>query len=78
MVDIRTTAHSIESGLVTFGRRVAVASGALAALVSLLADAPVWVASARGGATVLAVLLILRIATPFLRAGDIGCPRQEE
>jgi hypothetical protein len=79
VVDTRTTAHSLESDLATLGRRVAVGAGALAALVSLLVDAPVWVASARGAATLLAVLFVLRIATPFLGAqrADVPEPRDD-
>jgi type IV secretory pathway TrbD component len=78
VVDTRTTALSVENGLTTFGRRVAVASGALAAIVSLLVDAPVWVASARGAATVLAVLLILRMATPFLGEGETATAEESD
>jgi len=78
VVDTRTTAHSLGRDLVALGRRTAVAAGALAALVSLLVDAPVWVASARGAATVLAVLLVLRVATPFLEAGDEAGPGEDD
>jgi hypothetical protein len=66
MVDRAITAHSIERGLAALGRRIAVAAGALAALVSLLVDAPVWVASARGGVTAICVLLVVRVASAFL------------
>jgi len=77
VVDTRITAHSLEGDLASSGRRVAVAAGALAALVSLLVDAPVWVASARGAATLLAVLFILRIATPFLGAESPVAPEED-
>ena len=47
------------------------ASGALAALVSLLVDAPVWVASARGAGTALVVLIVVRMASQaFERQAD--------
>lgn len=53
MVD---TSHAA-SGLITvwtdLGRRLAVVAGLCAALVSLIADCPLWVASARGAVTTL-------------------------
>jgi hypothetical protein len=72
MVDRGITAHPVASGLAALGRRVAVASGALAALVSLLVDAPPWVASARGAATALAVLVTVRVASAILGRGEGG------
>lgn len=68
MVDTGT-AQSVGSGLSALGRRVAVGSGALIALVSLLVDAPVWVASLRGAATAVAGLLVVRIASATLERG---------
>ena len=48
------------------GRRLAVISGALVALASLLVDAPVWVSSARGAATTVAILLVVKVASGYL------------
>ena len=53
------------------GRRLAVISGALVALTSLLVDAPVWVASGRGAVTTVAILLTVKVASGYLsRAGS--------
>lgn len=71
MADTESTAQSVGLGLASLGRRVAVGSGALVALVSLLVDVPVWVASARGAGTAIAVLLVVRIASATL-IGDGG------
>jgi len=68
MVDTGT-AQSVATGLSALGRRVSVGSGALIALVSLLVDAPVWVASARGAGTAIAGLLLVRIASAALERG---------
>ena len=69
MVDTGSTAPSVGARLSALGRRVAVGSGALIALLSLLVDAPVWVASARGAVTAVAVLLVVRIASASLERG---------
>lgn len=49
-----------------FGRRAAVVAGTSTALVCLLAHNSLLTASLRGGATLLAVLLIVRIASSML------------
>jgi len=69
MVDTGSTAQSVGAGLAALGRRVAVGSGALIALLSLLVDAPVWVSTARGAATAVAVLLVVRVASASLEHG---------
>ena len=69
MVDTSHTAQSVGLSFVLVGRRVAVGAGALIALVSLLADTPVWVASARGAVTALAVLLVVRLALAGMQPG---------
>ena len=66
MADTPITAHSLDIALLSFGRRLAVVSGALVALVALLVDAPVWVASARGALTLVAMLLTLRFVRALL------------
>ena len=66
MVDTESTAQPVVPALYALGRRVAVGSGALVALVSLLVRTPVWVASVRGAGTMLAVLLVLRLAAASL------------
>ena len=78
MVDRAITAHSVERGLAALGRRIAVAAGALTALVSLLVDAPVWVASARGAATAICVLFVVRFASAFLAAGSPPATENED
>lgn len=60
--------HSLSEQLDLFGRRLAVGAGALCALVSLLVDTPVWVASARGVGTTMAVLLFLRVTRSLVGA----------
>ncbi len=54
------TVPSVEIAWLSIGKRIAVASGAAVGLGSLLVNAPVWVASLRGAATVVAVLLVAR------------------
>jgi uncharacterized membrane protein len=66
VVDTESTAQPVVPALHALGRRVAVGSGALVALVSLLVRTPVWVASVRGAGTTLAVLLVLRLAAASL------------
>ena len=61
MTDTGITAHPIADAWLAFGRRAAVAGGALAALVSLFFDAPVWVASLRGALAWLAVRALARL-----------------
>jgi hypothetical protein len=63
------TAQSVATGVSALGRRVSVGAGALVSLAALLADAPVWVASARGAGTAIAGLLVVRAASAALRAG---------
>lgn len=72
MVDTESTAQPVVHLLQALGRRVAVGSGALVALVSLLVRTPVWVASVRGAGTTLAVLLVLRLATASLQRDLAG------
>jgi hypothetical protein len=55
------TAHPLALAWLAFGRRAAVAGGALAALVSLFFDAPVWVASLRGALVWVAVRVLVRL-----------------
>ena len=42
-----------------FGRRTAVLAGMAVAIVSLIQDCPVWVASLRGAGTIVVVLLLV-------------------
>ena len=62
MVDRGNTGRSASSLWVAFGRRFSVGAGALVALVSLLSDVPVHIASGRGALCVLALLVVTRIA----------------
>ncbi|HVS09621.1 MAG TPA: hypothetical protein VMS76_07075 [Planctomycetota bacterium] len=66
MTDSRTTAHALGRAWLALGRRLAVAAGALAGLLSLHAHAPVWVASLRGGLTFIAVLLLAKLSRALL------------
>lgn len=61
MTDSPITAHSLPAAWLAFGRRAAVAGGALAALVSLFFDAPVWVASLRGALAWLVLRVLVRL-----------------
>lgn len=60
MVDTGNTARSADEPWLGFGRRLAVAAGALAALVSLLVGAPLSVASLRGALTCAGVWAVAR------------------
>jgi len=62
MVDRGNTGRSASNLWVAFGRRFSVGTGALVALVSLLSDVPLHIASGRGAATVLSLLVVTRIA----------------
>lgn len=58
MTETLITAHKLLTTWFALGKRGAVAAGALAALVSLLHDAPLWVATLRGAAVWAAVLAL--------------------
>ena len=58
--------NALSYGFSSIGKRLAAISGASVALASLLVDAPVWVASARGACTTLAILLVVRTAGGYL------------
>ena len=62
MVDTGNTDRSASNLWVAFGRRFSVGAGALVALVSLLSDVPAHIASGRGAASVLALLVVTRVA----------------
>jgi hypothetical protein len=56
-----------------FGRRTAVLAGMGVALISLVQHCPLWVASARGAATIVVLALIVQLVTRLLvwsNAGD--------
>jgi hypothetical protein len=61
MTDTRITAHPLTAAWLALGRRVAVAGGAFAALLSLYFDAPVWVATLRGAVAWLVLRGIVRV-----------------
>lgn len=61
MTDRPITAHPLAAAWLAFGRRAAVAGGALAALVSLFFDTPVWVASLRGALAWIAIRVLVRL-----------------
>jgi hypothetical protein len=61
MTDTRITAHPLTAAWLAFGRRVAVAGGAFAALLSLCFDAPVWIATLRGAVAWLVLRGIVRV-----------------
>jgi len=74
MTDSSITAHSLAALWLALGRRLAVAAGALAALVSLFADAPVWVAALRGTLTLAAVLATVRAGRALLARSAAAGP----
>ena len=56
-----------------WGKRFAVIGGALVALIALSADCPLWVACARGGATIVVLALLVAVFARLLawsQAGD--------
>jgi hypothetical protein len=73
MVDTSHAALDLITVWTDFGRRLAVVAGLCAALVSLIADCPLWVASARGAVTTLVMVLLAHGIARLLawsRAGD--------
>jgi hypothetical protein len=65
------TAHPLSAAWLALGRRAAVAGGALAALVSLYFDTPVWVASLRGALAWVALRVLVRL-TAHAQLASIG------
>lgn len=55
-----------------FGRRTAVIAGMGIALVSLIQDCPLWVASVRGAATIAVVALIAHTIARLLQWSTTG------
>ena len=73
MVDTSHAALALLHVWTDFGRRLAVVAGLGAALVSLVAEAPLWVASARGAGTTLVLALLVHVIARLLAwsaAGD--------
>ena len=66
MVDRAITAHPLGIAWLALAKRIAVAAGALAALVSLIYDTPLWVASLRGALTWLALVVLARVSRTLL------------
>ena len=55
------------------GRRIAVIAGMGVALIALISDCPLWVACARGAATIAALLVLAHVVARLLvwsHAGD--------
>jgi hypothetical protein len=71
VTDKPITAFPLAVAWIAFGRRLAAAGGALAALVSLFFDTPVWVASLRGAAAWLTLRLLVRLLA-HLQVASIG------
>jgi hypothetical protein len=77
MSDSPERGQTLESAWLGFGQSLAVAGGALLALVSLLLHVPVWVAALRGALLFVALWAIVRLARSLfasLRA-DAARPR---
>ena len=55
-----------------FGRRTAVVAGMAVALLSLIADCPLWVASARGVVTIIVLVLLVRGIAGLLVWSSVG------
>ena len=66
MVDRAITAHPLGLAWLALASRVAVAAGALAALVSLIYDTPLWVASLRGALTWLSLVVLARASRALM------------
>ncbi len=71
MTDRPITAHPLAAAWLALGRRLAVAGGALAALLSLFFDTPVWVASLRGALAWLAITAVVRLCA-HLQVASVG------
>jgi hypothetical protein len=71
MTEKPITAHPLAAAWLAFGRRLAVAGAALAALLSLFTDTPVWVASLRGALAWLAITAVVRLCA-HLQLASIG------
>lgn len=71
MTDRPITAHPLAVAWLAFGRRIAAAGGALAALVSLFFDTPVWVASLRGALAWLALRVLVSLLA-HVQVASIG------
>ena len=61
VVETKRGAVSLQAAWGAAGRHLAVSSGALVALVSLVSDAPVSAASLRGAVTCLALVALTRV-----------------
>ena len=66
MADSPNSTQPLEHAWLHLGKSLAVATGALIALFSLLFHVPVWVASQRGGLAFLGVWIIVRAAGAVL------------
>ena len=80
MADSHNSTQPLEHAWLLLGKSLAVATGALIALFSLLFHVPVWVASLRGGLAFLGVWIIVRVAgavlhrAPAVRPTHTGQP----
>lgn len=63
-------AKDVSTAARAFGRRLAVAGALLVALASLLAHAPVWLASARACVTLVVLLFTVRLGAACL---ELAC-----
>ena len=68
MTDTGPEGRSVELAWLSFGRAVAVAAGALTALVGLLFDVPVPIATLRGALALCGISLFVRAVGYGLRA----------
>ena len=66
MADTGITAQSLSANWLALGKRVAAAAGALAALLSLFNDTPLWVASLRGTVVWVCVLALALLSRAWL------------
>lgn len=72
MTETLITAHKLSAAWLALGKRAAVAAGALAALVALIHDAPLWVATLRGAAVWAAVLALAFAGRAWLARSVAG------
>ena len=66
MVDTQRTANSLAAVWLSFGRRTSVAAGAAVALIALLNDVNLWMASLRGGLTLIGLRVLVRLTARAL------------
>lgn len=69
---------SLDASWFGFGRSLAVAAGAVLALISLYFHVPVWVAALRGGLAFLAIWAVVRATQSLIAALEADARRNTQ